>query len=206
MELIRKYFQYLSEDQIGQFNQIEYLYRFWNEHINVISRADIDNLEERHILHSLAIGKICRFDAGTRVVDIGTGGGFPGIPLAIMFPKTHFHLIDSIGKKIKVVNTIVTDLGLMNVKAEQIQAEELTGPYDFLISRAVTKTKYQLRWAKKLLNTESGNELPNGLILLKGGDLSEELSGIEEAKYEFAISDFFEEQFFETKKIVYITV
>lgn len=206
MELVRKYFPDLSPEQDAQLTQLGPLYQYWNQHINVIARTDIDNLYERHVLHSLAIAKVCQFVPGTRIVDVGTGGGFPGIPLAILFPEVHFHLIDSIGKKIKVVDTIAKDVGLTNVKAEQMRAEALLGPYDFMVSRAVTKAEAQVRWARSIIAQESRNDLPNGLLLLKGGDVRQELRPVKRVSYTFPISDYFEEPFFDTKLVVYISI
>lgn len=205
MELIRKYFPDLSPEQEAQFIQLEHLYRYWNQHVNLISRTDIDNLYERHLLHSLAIAKVCEFVPGTAIVDVGTGGGFPGIPLAVLFPEASFHLVDSIGKKVKVVETIKKDVGLTNVTAQQVRAEALLGQYDFLVSRAVTKAEVQVRWAQHLIKQESRNDLPNGLLLLKGGDLRQELRPIKRVSYTFPISDYFEEPFFDTKLVVYIS-
>lgn len=206
MELIRKYFDgVLTDTQMAQFAQLAPLYRYWNQQINVIARTDIDNLYERHVLHSLAIAKVCPFVPGTAVVDVGTGGGFPGLPLAILFPDVSFLLIDAIGKKIKVVDTIAKDVGLVNVKAEKRRAETLTGSFDFLVSRAVTKAEVQVRWADPIIGQESRNDLPNGLLLLKGGDLQAELAHIHRITYTIPVSDFFDEPFFQTKSIVYIS-
>ena len=166
----------------------------------------MDNFYERHVLHSLAIAKACEFQPGTEVVDVGTGGGFPGIPLAILFPEVRFHLIDSIGKKIKVVKTVATDLGLQNVEARQIRAEELTGTYDFYLSRAVAQAQDQVRWAEAVIHQQSRNDLPNGMLLLKGGDLTEELRPVRKIHYTIPISDFFAEPFFETKLVLYISI
>ncbi len=181
------------------------LYAEWNEKINVISRKDIEHITEKHILHALAIAKVIRFDAGTKILDVGTGGGFPGIPLAILFPDCEFHLVDSIAKKIKVVSEVSNAIRLANVKAEQVRAETLKGSYDFVVSRAVTAFPEFLKWIKKNISTQNHNALPNGILYLKGGDLSEELLGFERQITLYDISDFFDEPFFETKKVVYFS-
>jgi len=206
IQLITKYFPNLSDTQIRSFTELETQFRYWNEQINLISRKDIDLLYERHVLHSLAIAKVISFKSGTSILDVGTGGGFPGIPLAILFPECDFHLVDSIGKKIMVVKEICNALDLKNVKAEQIRAEQIKGNYDFVVSRAVTQLKPFLQWVSKKFKPESNNSLPNGVIALKGGDLKEELSEIKRAKKEYAICDYFDEEFFETKKVIYISM
>ena len=203
--LISKYFPNLTEKQYQQFAVLPELYADWNEKINVISRKDIENITEKHILHSLAIAKIIQFKSGTKILDIGTGGGFPGIPLAILFPDCEFHLVDSIAKKIKVVTEISAAIGLTNVKAEQARAETLKGHYDFVISRAVTAFPEFLNWIKKNISNQNHNALPNGILYLKGGDLTDELHGFEHQIKLFEISDHFEEPFFETKKVVYFS-
>lgn len=180
------------------------LYTLWNERINVISRKDMDNLFVNHVLHSLAIAKVVGFLPGAHILDVGTGGGFPGIPLAIMFPDTRFHLVDSIGKKITVVNEVAAGLGLKNVQAQQIRAEELRSAYDFIVSRAVTRLKEFYGWVKGKSKNESVHPIKNGILYLKGGDLDEELSEVKRAYELFPISDFFKEPFFETKKVVYV--
>ncbi|MDR0436752.1 MAG: 16S rRNA (guanine(527)-N(7))-methyltransferase RsmG [Bacteroidales bacterium] len=203
--LISKYFPDLTEKQHQQLAVLPELYTDWNEKINVISRKDIENITEKHILHSLAIAKIIQFKPGTKILDVGTGGGFPGIPLAILFPDCEFHLVDSIAKKIKVVSEISTAIGLTNVKAEQARAETLKGQYDFVISRAVTAFPEFLSWIKKNISSKNHNELPNGILYLKGGDLADELLGFECQIRLFEISNYFAEPFFETKKIVYFS-
>jgi len=201
--LIQKYFTNLTEKQLWQFEQLPELYADWNEKINVISRKDIENIVEKHILHSLAIAKVVQFSAGTKILDVGTGGGFPGVPLAIMFPDCNFHLVDSIAKKIKVVSEVSKAIELTNVRAEQARAETLNEQYDFVVSRAVTAFPEFLKWVKKNVGARHASPLPNGILYLKGGDLSDELRGFERQIQIFEISDFFEEEFFETKKIVY---
>lgn len=203
MELILKYFKNLTPTQQEQFAMLESLYRDWNEKINVISRKDIDALYERHILHALAIAKIMEFKPNTSVMDVGTGGGFPGIPLAILFPETQFYLIDSIGKKIKVVQGVANALDLQNVKAEQIRAEKVKEEFDFIVSRAVTQMPQFVAWIRKKVKKESIHELANGILYLKGGDLTEELKNYPKAQ-QFPITDFYEEDFYETKKVVYL--
>lgn len=203
MQYVLKYFSELTSEQVSQFQQLQHLYTFWNNQVNLISRADIDNLYLHHVLHSLSIGRACEFVPGTRVLDVGTGGGFPGIPLAILFPEVLFTLIDSIGKKINIVRTIALDLGLINVKTAHVRAEEVSGQFDFIVSRAVTKTETQIRWSTNLIHNTNRNELPNGLLLLKGGDLSHELAHVPEAYYQIPIVNFFQEVFFKDKYILY---
>jgi len=203
MDLILKYFPDLTEKQIEQFNKVGDLYKEWNDQINVVSRKDIDEIYTNHILHSLAIAKVMKFEDGSDVLDVGTGGGLPGIPLAILFPNVNFHLVDSIGKKIKVVQGVANGLGLTNVKAKQKRAEELHHHYDFVISRAVTAMPRFAEWIRGKFKKDSLNPLPNGLLYLKGGDLTEELKDFPNAELH-NISDFFEEDFFETKKVVYL--
>lgn len=203
MKIINKYFPELNDTQIEQFSSLYDLYVDWNAKINVISRKDIDELYERHVLHSLGIAKVMKFEPGAHVMDVGTGGGFPGIPLAIMFPETNFYLIDSIAKKIKVVNAVSEALGLQNVKAEQMRAQKVKDNYDFIISRAVTNMPDFVNWIKKKIKKENKHTLKNGILYLKGGDLSEELSVFEKAVVH-DLSNFFEEPFFETKKVVYM--
>ena len=190
--------------QQGQINALGDLYISWNEKINVISRKDIDNLYEKHVLHSLTIAKYFQFDHGEKVMDVGTGGGFPGIPLAILFPETQFVLVDSIAKKVKVAQGVADELGLTNITCLHTRAEKVRGGFDFILARAVTRMKPLLQWVKPKINPRSRGEIFNGLICLKGGDLAEEL---EEAKHNYQLIDLkedFEEEFFETKKIVYV--
>jgi 16S rRNA (guanine527-N7)-methyltransferase len=204
MKIIRKYFPDLTEKQIELFQQLEPLYADWNSKINVISRKDFSEFYERHVLHSLAIVKFTKFVGKTKVLDVGTGGGFPGIPLAIMFPEVKFHLVDSIGKKIKVVNGVVQSLGLKNVRAEQIRAEELKGKYDFVVSRAVTRLPEFVPWIRKNISRKNFNALPNGVIYLKGGDLTEEIKPFRKIVFEQELTDYFDEDFFLTKKVLHL--
>ena len=203
MKEILKQFPNLTSTQKSQFEQLQGLYEDWNSKINLISRKDIDQLYTRHVLHSLAIAKIQPFLAGTYVLDVGTGGGFPGIPLAILFPETRFYLIDVIAKKINVVKAVADSLGLKNVKAEQIKAENVKGDYDFIVSRAVTNMPDFVNWIKYKIKKQNKHELKNGILYLKGGDLSDELKDFPAAK-EFEIAEFFEDEFFETKKVVHV--
>lgn len=204
MDLILKYFPRLSNDQKEQFERLQGLYGHWNAMINVISRKDFDSFYERHVLHSLGIASYHKFEKGSNVLDVGTGGGFPGIPLAIFFPDVQFHLVDSIGKKIKVVSEVAKSLDLSNVKAEQIRAEQIKEKYDFVVSRAVTRLPEFTKWIQKNISREQRNALPNGIIYLKGGDLREELASFKGRVQVSNLSDYFEEEFFETKKIVYL--
>lgn len=203
MNLIQKYFPNLTELQIKQFNQLEDLYKEWNAKINVISRKDIDQVLERHVLHSLAIAKIQSFNDGSKILDVGTGGGLPGIPLAILFPEVSFHLVDVIAKKIRVVNAIANSLELKNIHAEQKRAGTFDNQYDFIVSRAVTNMPDFVKWVRKNILKSSKHELANGILYLKGGDLTEELSSFPKAK-QYHISDLFEMPFFETKKVVHL--
>jgi 16S rRNA (guanine527-N7)-methyltransferase len=204
--LIQKYFSGLSDLQVSRFLQLGSNYIEWNEKINVISRKDIASLYEKHVLHSLAIAKVIRFSGGTRILDVGTGGGFPGIPLAILFPEASFHLVDSVGKKIKVVQAVSGALGLKNVVAEQVRAEQLTSKYDFVVSRAVTSLPGFVKWIRKNVSADHRNAIPNGILYLKGGDLTEELKPFGKRSVVYNLSDFFAEEFYETKKLVYLPV
>ena len=204
MDIILKYFPHLSPRQIHLFEQLQPLYAEWNAQINVISRKDFDAFYEHHVLHSLGIAKLQGFVPKTRVLDVGTGGGFPGIPLAILFPEVQFHLVDSIGKKIKVVKNVAEALGIQNVKAEQIRAEQLRGKYDFVVSRAVTRLPEFSRWVSANISKQQINALPNGILYLKGGDLREELKPFGKKVFVQELSEYFEEPFFETKKVVHL--
>ena len=203
-DIIFKYFPDLTANQKQQFEQLPELYSHWNAQINVISRKDIDLLPERHVLHSLGIAKVIQFLPNERVLDVGTGGGFPGIPLAILFPETQFYLVDSIGKKIKVVTEVAKAIGLKNLKAEHIRAEQVPGKFDFVVSRAVTQLKDFYPWVKDKFNKESKNKLTNGILYLKGGDLEQEIAESKLSVQQFDLSDYFSEEFFETKKVIYV--
>ena len=203
MQIIHKYFPDLTEKQIQQFTDLQELYEHWNAQINVISRKNMDSLYTNHILHSLAIAKVIQFEKGTKILDIGTGGGFPGIPLAILFPEVEFLLVDSIGKKIKVVNEVSAAIGLTNVRTLHERAENINETFDFIVSRAVTNMTDFKKWVKGKFNKKHNNSLKNGILYLKGGDLSEELGGISHTPHE--VSDSFKEEFFETKKVIYIS-
>lgn len=203
MEEIIKQFPNLTDNQVQQFQKLEALYHDWNAKINVISRKDIDELYTKHVLHSLAIAKVQPFEPGTFVLDVGTGGGFPGIPLAILFPETRFFLIDVIAKKIKVVQAVADALELKNVKAEQLRAENVKGDFDFIVSRAVTNMPDFYSWVKDKIKKQNKHELKNGILYLKGGDLTEELAAFPKAT-EYNISNFFSDEFFETKKVVHL--
>ena len=194
METILNHFSDLSETQIKQFSKLEELYKFWNAQINVISRKDIDELYTKHVLHSLGIAKVQPFKPNASVLDVGTGGGFPGIPLAILFPETNFYLVDSIGKKIKVVKEVATALGLKNVKAEVIRAENVKGEFDFIVSRAVTNMDDFVKWTRKKVAKKQKHELKNGILYLKGGDLTEELVNFPRAT-QYNLTDYFKEDF-----------
>lgn len=204
MDVIKKYFTDLTDSQINNFNRLDELYRQWNEAINVISRKDIDNLYIHHVLHSLAIAKIIKFAPGTSIIDVGTGGGFPGIPLAIMFPEVNFHLVDSIGKKIKVVNEVTQALGLENVTATQSRMEEITFRYDFVVSRAVTSLPQFVALTKKNITKRSINPLHNGILYLKGGDLQEEIREAGTKNMVYPLHKLFDEPFFESKYLVHL--
>lgn len=205
MDIILQHFPDLTEKQIAQFGQLAELYVYWNERINVVSRKDIGNLYEKHVLHSLAIAKVHRFNAGSEILDVGTGGGFPGIPLAILFPDCRFHLVDSIGKKIRVVKEVSKAIGLENVRAEQIRAEQIKGSYDFVVSRAVSKLAVFYPWIRRKIRPGRQFKFKNGLLYLKGGDLKAEIkeSGLQRVRT-FNISDFYKEEFFQTKQVVYV--
>ena len=205
MEIINKYFTNLTDNQRFQFEKLDELYQDWNLKINVVSRKDIDELYLRHVLHSLGIAKVIKFEPGSKVMDVGTGGGFPGIPLAILFPETQFHLVDSIGKKIKVVNEVVAGLGLENVITTHGRVEEVKDTYDFIVSRAVAQMETFVRWVKGRISKQQNHELRNGILYLKGGDLSEELKRYTSATI-YDLTDYFEEDFFETKKVVHLPV
>jgi 16S rRNA (guanine527-N7)-methyltransferase len=203
MDEILKQFPNLSDNQILQFQKLQSLYEDWNAKINVISRKDIDELYTRHVLHSLGIAKIIEFRPGSRIMDVGTGGGFPGIPLAILHPEVDFYLIDVIAKKIKVVNEVATGLGLKNVKAEQKRAELVKQEFDFIVSRAVTNMPDFVKWVDDKVAKKQNHELANGILYLKGGDLTEELEDFPKAT-QYNLSDFFSDEFFETKKVVHL--
>lgn len=204
MESIIKYFPELDESQVNQIKRLKPIYEDWNSKINVISRKDFDEFYVRHVLHSLAIAKIIQFKPGTKVLDVGTGGGFPGIPLAILFPSTNFFLADSIGKKISVVKSVAEELGLNNVYAEQIRAEEIQDKFDFVVSRAVTQVDRFIPWVKNKFLKTSNNDLPNGYLFLKGGDLKDEFKNFKNSYKLYEMNNLFEEDFFETKKVIYM--
>jgi 16S rRNA (guanine527-N7)-methyltransferase len=203
---ITKYFPDLSEVQIAQFEKLEELYKFWNAQINVVSRKDIDELYVKHVLHSLAISKVVNFKKGTKILDVGTGGGFPGIPLAILYPGCDFLLVDSIGKKIKVVNEVALRLGLTNVKGKHARAEEIKDQFDFVVTRAVTRINNFIPWVKGKLSPESFNDIKNGILFLKGGDLADEIAESGKKVELYPIPNYFSEDFFETKVVVYTRV
>jgi|TARA_B110000503_G_scaffold51177_1_gene82697 16S rRNA (guanine527-N7)-methyltransferase len=203
MDLLLKYFPNLTQLQISQFSQLQELYKDWNLKINVVSRKDIDELYLRHVLHSLGIAKVVQFKPNTKVLDVGTGGGFPGIPLAILFPETQFHLVDSIGKKIKVVNDVTEGLGLQNIKTTHGRVEEIKGTYDFIVSRAVAQMETFVFWTKGKINKKQQHPIKNGILYLKGGDLSDELKKYTSATI-YNLPDYFAEDFFETKKVVHL--
>lgn len=201
--IIEKYFN-LTPAQREQFEKLGPLYAEWNDKINVISRKDVENLYTNHILHSLGIAKVISFQPGAEVLDVGTGGGFPGVPLAILFPDTKFHLVDSIGKKITVVKEVSKAIGLTNIEAEQVRAEEVKQKYDFVVSRAVTRMKEFYGWVRNKTKPKSLHTLDNGILYLKGGDLDEEMNELKKPYSQYELTDFFQEEFFETKKVIFV--
>jgi len=206
LQIIENYFPNLTEKQKEQFAQLGPLYEEWNAHINVISRKDLDSLYERHVLHSLSIAKFISFKKGTKLMDLGCGGGFPGIPLAILFPEVSFVMIDSIGKKIKVVQAVADALGLKNVEAHHMRAEKVKGQFDFVITRAVAPMMELVKWARKKISKVQQHDIENGIIALKGGDLSQELASWGNRKSIVNLLDYYKEDFFETKKIIHVPV
>ena len=206
MTIIQKYFTNLTGLQVEQFAQLEALYNDWNAKINVISRKDIQNLYEHHVLHSLGIAKVVNFRDETTVMDLGTGGGFPGIPLAILFPHVQFHLVDSVGKKVKVANEVATAIGLKNVKFSHARAEEIKEQYDFVVTRAVMPMVDLVKVARKNIKKEQHNAVPNGIIALKGGELNGEIASMKNIATVWELSDFFDEEYFKTKKVVHVTI
>ena len=204
MEIIKKYFPNITDTQTEQFAQLGPLYNDWNAKINVISRKDIQNLYEHHVLHSLGIAKIIRFTAGTQIMDLGTGGGFPGIPLAIMFPETQFHLVDSVGKKVHVAQEISNSIGLKNVRFSHSRAEDIKEKYDFIVTRAVMPLIDLVKVSRKNLKKEMSNGLPNGIIALKGGELNKEMATMKNICTVWNLSDYFKEEYFATKKVVHV--
>lgn len=206
MEIITKYFPNITELQAEQFAQLEVLYNDWNSKINVISRKDIHNLYEHHVLHSLGIAKLINFRPDTNIMDLGTGGGFPGIPLAILFPEANFHLVDSIGKKVRVAQEVATAIGLKNVRFSHARAEEIKDKYDFVVTRAVMSMVDLIKIARKNIAKEQHNALPNGIIALKGGELDGEIASVKNIATVWTLSDYFEEEYFETKKVVHVGI
>ena len=206
MKEILHYFPNLSQEQIQQFERLKNLYEEWNQQINVISRKDTENFYERHVLHSLGLAKLIRFQKDSEILDVGTGGGFPGIPMAIIFPDVQFTLVDSIGKKIKVVNEISAALGLKNVTGLHLRAEDVKGNFDFVISRAVTQMPIFINYVRNKIKKERNNKLKNGILYLKGGDLKEEMKSVKYRYKEYNLSNFFKEEFFETKKIIHVII
>ena len=206
MEILTKYFTDLTSQQIDQFSRLGSIYDEWNTKINVISRKDIEQLYERHVLHSLAIARIIRFKPGTRILDVGTGGGFPGIPLAIFFPETSFVLIDSIGKKIRVVNEVATALNLRNITAEHIRVEDIKQKFDFVVSRAVTSFPRFVSIVQSKVSNQNNNDLLNGILYLKGGDFEDEITPFRKQIQVFDLHDFFQEEFFETKRLIHMSL
>lgn len=203
MELLNSYFPDLTQEQLSRFLALKELYIFWNEQINVISRKDMDYFYERHVLHSLGIAKVHSFEPSTKILDVGTGGGFPGIPLAILFPESNFLLVDSIGKKIKVVNEVANSLSLTNVEGMHLRAEEVKGQFDFIVSRAVTQMPTFVGWVENKISKVQKSKMKNGILYLKGGDLSEELQGVRGNISEYFLSNYFQGDFFETKKVIH---
>ena len=206
MEIITKYFPNITELQAEQFAQLEVLYNDWNSKINVISRKDIHNLYEHHVLHSLGIAKLINFRLDTNIMDLGTGGGFPGIPLAILFPEANFHLVDSIGKKVRVAQEVATAIGLKNVRFSHARAEEIKDKYDFVVTRAVMSMVDLIKIARKNIAKEQHNALPNGIIALKGGELDGEIAAVKNIAAVWPLNDYFEEEYFETKKVVHVGI
>ncbi|MDT0605411.1 16S rRNA (guanine(527)-N(7))-methyltransferase RsmG [Croceitalea rosinachiae] len=202
-EIVFNYFTTLTQEQKHHFSQLEALYQDWNQKINVVSRKDIDELYLRHVLHSLGIAKVQKFNEGAQILDVGTGGGFPGIPLAILFPQTQFTLVDAIGKKIKVVQEVIDGLKLENITTHHSRVEDLPGQFDFIVSRAVAAMPTFVHWTKGKIKKDAAHERVNGILYLKGGDLTEELQGYRNAEV-FELKDYFKEEFFETKKVVYL--
>lgn len=205
-QLISKYFPQLTEEQNRQYDQLEELYNDWNAKINVISRKDINNLYERHVLHSLGIAEVIRFKPGTLIMDLGCGGGFPGIPLAIMFPECRFHLVDSIGKKVRVAQAVAESIGLTNVEFSHSRAEDIKDKYDFVVTRAVMPLVDLIKVSRKNISKEQHNGLPNGIIALKGGELEREMASMRKICATWELSDYFTEEYFQTKKVVHVTV
>lgn len=206
MGIIKKYFPNLTELQAEQFAQLEALYSDWNTKINVISRKDIQNLYEHHVLHSLGIAKIINFKEGTTIMDLGTGGGFPGIPLAILFPQAQFHLVDSIGKKVKVASEVANAIGLKNVKFSHARAEEIKEQYDFVVTRAVMPMVDLIKVSRKNIQREQKNAIPNGILALKGGELEREIASMKNIATVWELSDYLEEEYFKTKKVVHVAI
>lgn len=205
MKLIQRYFPDLTEEQVVQFQKLEVLYKDWNLKINVVSRKDIDELYLRHVLHSLGIAKVIRFNPNSHILDVGTGGGFPGIPLAILHPECQFHLVDSIAKKLKVVNEVVEGLGLTNVKTTHSRVEDIDEQFDFIVSRAVAAMPTFVHWVKGKISKTQNHDLKNGILYLKGGDLTEELGPYKTAII-YNLNEYFEEDFFDTKKVVHLPI